>query len=1012
VREVFAQMIKPVFRILLIAAVLISNSAMAAPVSGWFARNWQSDKGLPNNTVFSIKQTSDGYLWLATSVGLVSFDGHRFQKYAFANPLYQGNRGVFVLVRSRAGGMWVGMDRGGVVYLDGDRTRVFTQKDGLVDAQVKTMHEDGNGTLWIVYLGGTFRQIKEGKVVSPSVQAGELPEEGFNFMTTDRKGQLWWTTGGRLWAQENGKFVSKGKLDGVIHCMCASSKGGIWLAENGHLFHCDATGQLTDCGALAPAQPGESASTMREDTGGIVWLGTSTGAVLRYDGTNFENAAIVHPQIQDLMEDREGNIWVGTQGGGLYQICRRVIELTGIGNGSSVEMVNAVCADGSGGVWALMDNGKVAHRTTESDWQIVTNKIWEGDFIVCANVARDGTLWLGGRSRKVYRWSHGEVSEMPTAPSSIQALLISANGDLWIAGLNFLQRISGDKVSALTIPPEAHSLRTMVEDSNGAIWTGSSRGYLLHVEGDTAKQVPIPNLGTASSIRCLMAGDDGSIWIGHAGSGVARVKDGHYARVGTENGLFDDYVSQIIADDHGWIWFGSDRGIFKVWKAELEAVLDGRADRVSSILFGLDEGVANLQAISGRSPEVARSGDGRLWMPTHSGLAVVDPHRQASARVTPQIILEKVILDGHVLAQYKNILPTWEQRGSETADLQNTQNELRLPPDYRRLEIEFTALSFSGLENLHFRYRLSGLDRDWLEARTDRNASYSRLSYGDYHFEVQVRTAETGWNASGPALTITVLPYFWQRWWFITVMVMLLLVSAGGSVRYFEKRRLQRKLAQIERERAVERERARIAKDIHDDLGASLTRITMLSQSGMNKAESIKPTTTELSRIYDTARSMTNAMDEIVWAINPSNDTLESLAAYFAEFVQEFLAPAGLQFRLDIPLALPRWTISSEIRHNLFLAFKEALNNVVKHSHATEVIVALEIRGNSFILSVQDNGSGFDGDTVLAGDYASRRHGNGLTNMRRRLEELHGQCTIDSRPGSGTRVAFEVKLES
>ncbi|HWC60758.1 MAG TPA: two-component regulator propeller domain-containing protein, partial [Verrucomicrobiae bacterium] len=513
-REVSAKMIKPVFRFLLIAVALLSDHALAATGSGWFARNWQSDKGLPNNTVFSLEQTPDGYLWLGTSVGLVSFDGNRFEKYAFTNSVFLGNRGVFSLLRSRAGGLWVGMDRGGVVYLDGDRTKVFTQKDGLMDAQVKTMTEDGDGTLWIVYLGNSFRQIKDGKAVTPSLQDGELPTDGFNFMTCDRKGQLWWTTGGRLWAHEGGKFVSKGHLGFTINCMCAAAKGGIWLAENSHLFHCDASGQLTDCGSFSSVQPGETISAMQEDAHGVLWLGTTAGAVLRYDDSKFENAAIVHPQIQDLMEDREGNIWVGTQGGGLYQICRRIIELTGIANGSSVEMVNAVCADGSGGLWALMDNGEVAHRAAEGDWQILTNKMWSGEFIVCANVARDGTLWLGARSRKIYRWSHGEATQLPDAPSSIQALLVSANGDLWIAGLNFLQRASGDKISALPIPPEAHSLRTMVEDSNGTIWTGSSRGYLLHVEGDTAKQVPIPNLGTASSIRCLMAGSDGSIWIG------------------------------------------------------------------------------------------------------------------------------------------------------------------------------------------------------------------------------------------------------------------------------------------------------------------------------------------------------------------------------------------------------------------------------------------------------------------------------------------------------------------
>lgn len=968
----------------------------------WFARNWQSDKGLPNNTIFTIAQTSDGYLWLGTSVGLVSFDGNRFRKYAFSDSIYQGNRGVFSLLRSRNGGLWVGMDRGGVVRLDGEHTKVFAQKDGLADGQIRALAEEGDGTLWVIYLGEGYRQIKDGKVITLSAGKG-LPANGFDSMTCDRDGHLWWTVGGEVWIHEDGRFLPKTHSDTVINCLCAAAKGGVWMADtNLHLIYCDTSGQRTDCGAFTTGQPDDVVSAMREDATGAVWIGTTSGELFRYDGSKFETAASLHPPIEDLQEDGEGNIWVGTQGGGLYQICRSIIKLTGIADGPSIDMAVSVCHDGKGGLWAVTENGLLAHGLGD-DWEIVRNKSWAGEFLVCVTAARDGTLWIGSRNRKLYRWSNGNVTELPEALNSIQALVCNSQGDLWIGGLNFLECFHGNSMQSFPVPEGAHSIRAIAEDTNGVIWAGSSRGVLLEAKGNEMKQVSFPDLGTDSSIRYLMGASDGSIWIGHAGAGVGRVKDGRYARVGTEQGLFDDYISQIITDDDGWVWLGSDRGIFKVRREELEAAWDGRGEKVHSVLFGQDEGVANLQAMFGRSPEVARGGDGRLWMLTHSGLAVIDPHRRRATDIAPRVVLEKVILDGRVLGEYKNILPTWEGQGHETVDLRNPPAELRLPPDYGRLEIEFTTLSFSSLENIQFRYRLTDLDRDWFTTRTERSARYSRLSAGKYQFELQVRTAEGIWNGSQPVLTFTVLPYFWQTGWFLTVVVILSLGLVAGGVLYFEKRRSRRQFAQLEHERAVERERARIAKDIHDDLGTSLTRIAMLSQSAMNKAEPTKAPTSELSRIYDTARSMTDAMDEIVWAINPSNDTLESLAAYFAEFVQEFLTPAGLSFHLDIPLALPRWNISSEVRHNLFLAFKEALNNVVKHSAATEVKVTLEVRGGGFVLSVEDNGSGFTP--------GSGRLGNGLSNMRRRLEELHGRCIIDSQPGRGTRVAFELELK-
>jgi signal transduction histidine kinase/ligand-binding sensor domain-containing protein len=1014
VRVVFFNLRKPVWGILLVGFVsFLACAASASTNSAWFARNWQSDKGLPNNTVFGLAQTPDGYLWLGTSVGLVAFDGNRFQRYAFTNSLYKGNRGVLALVRGRNGGLWAGMDRGGVVYLDGDRTKMFTQTDGMADGQVQAVTEDGQGTLWVVYLGDAFRQIKDGKV-NTLVPLQDLPADGFNAMTCDKDGNLWWAVSGRAWIHKDDKFLPMVQATGGIRAMCAAGKGGVWIADSRlHLFHCDTSGQALDNGKITPAQNDDTPLTLHEDATGAVWIGMASGALIRYDGSKFEIASVLHPQIQILMEDREGNIWAGTQGGGLYKICRRVIEVMGVESGLPAETLSTLCADGKGGLWAVMANGLLAHRT-DGNWQVVTNKDWAGEFLVCANVDRDGTLWLGSRARKLHRWRDGDAipTAFPSAPSSIQALLCGSDGNLWIGGLNYLERLHDGKLQGFSVPGEAHSIRAIAEDSKGGIWAGSSRGILLHIEDDQAVPVPIPDLGTASSIRCLLPTADGSIWIGHAGLGVSRIKNGHYSHIGTEQGLFDDYISQIIPDDRGWLWFGADRGIFKVRQEQLEAAMEGRADRVSSILFEQDEGAANLQAVFGRSPETARSGDGRVWISTHSGVAAIDPELMNQNAAQPQVVLEKVILDGRVMAQYKNILPTWEEPGHETMDLRDPQKELSLPPDCRRLEIEFTTLSFVSLENIRFRYRLAPLDQDWLGSGLQRYASYSRLPAGHYHFEAQVCTSEGVWYSSGPVLTFKVLPYFWQTWWFITAMVVLMLGTVGGSVRYFEKRRLQRQLAQLERERAVERERARIAKDIHDDLGASLTRITMLSQSAMNKAEPVKPPTAELSRIYDTARSMTNAMDEIVWAINPSHDTLESLAAYFAEFVQEFLTPAGLPFRLEMPLTLPRWNISSEVRHNLYLAFKEALNNVVKHSRATEVVVALEVRTSGFVLSVEDNGCGFNGAAGNGREPVSKRYGNGLVNMRRRLEELHGQCVIVSQPGRGTRVAFEVELKT
>jgi signal transduction histidine kinase len=212
----------------------------------------------------------------------------------------------------------------------------------------------------------------------------------------------------------------------------------------------------------------------------------------------------------------------------------------------------------------------------------------------------------------------------------------------------------------------------------------------------------------------------------------------------------------------------------------------------------------------------------------------------------------------------------------------------------------------------------------------------------------------------------------------------------------------------MERRHALERERARIAQDIHDDVGASLSRIAMLSQPARSELVEPERAAAVLAGIYTTAREVTRALDEIVWAVDPSHDTLESLVDYMGKFAQEILAAARVRCRLDLPVEVPPWPLTAEVRHNLFLSFKEALNNAVKHAAASEVRVTLRLRPDAFVLVVKDNGRGIE-DARTAPDKVGRRaSGHGLANMRTRLARVGGRCEITSEPHAGTSVAFTV----
>ncbi|MGH7975207.1 MAG: ATP-binding protein, partial [Limisphaerales bacterium] len=295
-----------------------------------------------------------------------------------------------------------------------------------------------------------------------------------------------------------------------------------------------------------------------------------------------------------------------------------------------------------------------------------------------------------------------------------------------------------------------------------------------------------------------------------------------------------------------------------------------------------------------------------------------------------------------------------------------------------------------------------------VDAGNKRVAEYSYIPPGKYTFHVRACNSDGIWNETGATLALIVMPHFWQTIWFRALTGTFAVALVAGTVLLATRRRMRFKLERIERQQALERERTRIAKDIHDHLGANLTRISLLSQSAHGELENPRQAAAKLDRIYDTSRELTRSMDEIVWAVNPQHDTLDSLASYLGNFAQEYLVSLNIRCRLDVPLHLPHWPITAEMRHNVFLAFKEALNNVVKHSGADEVSILLATDHDGFHLALRDNGKGFDPDTV-----SSRPgRGNGLKNMKQRLEKIGGRCEIQSAPGTGAEIKFFVSVSA
>jgi signal transduction histidine kinase len=430
-------------------------------------------------------------------------------------------------------------------------------------------------------------------------------------------------------------------------------------------------------------------------------------------------------------------------------------------------------------------------------------------------------------------------------------------------------------------------------------------------------------------------------------------------------------------------------------------VAEGRASGLRSIHYGNAEGLPSLQANFGGAPGAFRSRDGRIWIPMRTALAVVNPNRVRETTNPPPVVLHRVAVDDRTAAFYSGVLPMPTAADSEILNLKQPRSMLRLPPGHRRVQFEFAALSLAEPENLHFRYRLEPYDDRWVDARAQREIRYSRLSPGKYQLHITAGYSDQVWNKDGVTFNFVVLPFTWQTWWFRTVAVAAFTGLIIAIVRYVSFRRLRFKLRRLEQQEALHKERARIAKDIHDDVGANLTQIALLGDLARQDGSSDSRSGVRLDTISRTARQAVKSLDEIVWAVNPRNDTLAHLIDYTGQFAVDYLRSAGIRCRLDLPDQTPPREISTDVRHNLFLVVKEALNNVVKHAGATEVWVRIKTHETALEIAVEDDGRGFNGEPSDPG-------ADGLRNMRQRSLDIGGSCRIESHPGRGTRIIVDL----
>jgi len=769
-------------------------------------------------------------------------------------------------------------------------------------------------------------------------------------------------------------------------------------------------------------------SLQRDHFGGL-WMGSGGGSLLRFcQGelarytVNLSNAS---DWFQCLLVDREGNLWAGSDSSGLFCLQpRHGLTLT-TREGLAHDNVWTVCEGSGGCMWLGTDDGLSRFQNGK-----FTN-FGEREGLTRAevrSVAEDdqGALWVGTvRGLFVFREGRFTKQEFSGAGTEgkVRTIVSSRTGDTWVGSATGLNRLREgiDIHYGLTNGLTHEDVRVLLEDHAGDLWIGTGGGGLQRFRDGRFTSFNTTNGLSANSVWALHEDREGDLWIGTE-AGLNRLKDGRITAFTTRQGLAADGINTILEDDVGRIWLSHDRGVFWVRKQDFPDLAAGRLKSVESVSCDETDGLASAETNGQKSnPAGCRARDGRLWFPTPKGVAIIDPARAADAAVPPLASVEQVFADGNVSFSRDPADRAYEVQSASRASANSERRSgtstagtaakpalavpaatpalLFKPGTARVLEFRFLANTFAAPEKARFKYRLLGLSDAWIQAGLRHNATFTDLRPGAYTFEVLAANHRGVWSTTAAAVSVRLVPYIYQTAWFrlAAAAVVLLLGYAGVRWRFRELAKIHR----LQQQAALMEERSRIAKDLHDGLGADLTRLALLAD--LAEGEDSATSSAHRQKLSRSSREAARTLKEMIWIANPANDTVEGAVSRICQTAEDFLNDARIRCRFDIAPDLPSSMLSLEQRRRLLLLTREALNNIVKHASAAEVRLRAEASDQLLRLEIADNGCGFDLGSL-------RSDGLGLASMRRRVENLGGSFELESRPGAGTKLSISIRL--
>ncbi len=925
-------------------------------------RTYSIERGLSEAVVHDLVQDSEGYLWIATSYGLNRFDGINFQNYYSEDGLL--NNKIFSLYEDNNRQLWVGTG-GGVNVMRADSIHTLNSLKPLESSAILAIYQDSQDEYWFATDGEGVWHLDQDKELTQYREKDGLGSNRVREITEDENGVLWFATRDGLTKLEDGVFQTfdsqHGLADNRLRDIVLKENGSIWVASRGGL--CQFEGERFRCYTEEDGLINNRIQSISKDNSGNLWLGTEEGASYFEEGS-FENYSVDEGLANNIIYathyDHEGNIWFGTFGGGVSIFLGNQFQSYTVEQGLPNNVVTSITEDHNGRYWIGTYGGGVA-RISDGEFETYdVNKGLVDNKVYTLMTDSDNRLLIGTRwGFSIYdenSFHNFDETELPYR--KIRSILEPENsGGLWLAtygegiihyeNQQFHQWTEDDGLAN-------NIVLSLEESDDGAIWA-ATYGGVSKLQDSTFTNYTISDGLPNNGVLDILKDNTGTLWFATF-SGLARLQNGQFETITAKEGLPDDVCYFIEQDNRGIYWIGTNKGVVRLDYEKFKA--GNKTEKSQAFtLVTQDQGLVANEMNAGAS---FKDEEGNLWFGSVGGVTKFNPDEEKINEVAPYVHVENILVSGESIP---------------------VQSEFEIGSDNHNITFEYIGISFTAPEQVKYEYRLKNSGEGWQQT-TQRSVRYSALMSGDYTFEVRAQNNNGQWSTETVQINFTVLAPFWMRWWFIGLVAIVVVAVVLFIYNYYRVKKM------VE----IERMRVRIASDLHDDVGSALTEIALQSDF-LQTMDLNKSLQKSLQQIGNQSRKIVSSLDDIVWSIDARNDTVGDLTDRMQDHVNNVLPErkisydfrGNMQEKLDVAL-----------KENLYLIFKEAINNIAKHSDADEVKVKLYKNGNSFVLNVRDNG---------VGSYNDRKSGQGLRNMKMRAKRVDAEISFNNSSG------FEVRVE-